>query len=51
MALLVITILGIMMSWGKYLPGFNTFLFDHLPMYNKFRPIHDNGDPGIYHAA
>jgi len=36
-ALLVITILGIMMSWGKYLPGFNTFLFDHLPMYNKFR--------------
>jgi hypothetical protein len=36
-ALLVITILGILMSWGKYLPGFNTFLFDHLPMYNKFR--------------
>ena len=36
-ALLAITILGIMMSWGKYLPGFNTFLFNHLPMYNKFR--------------
>ncbi|HEY1872205.1 MAG TPA: YfhO family protein, partial [Chitinophagaceae bacterium] len=35
--LLVITILGIMMSWGKYLPQFNTFLFTHLPMYNKFR--------------
>jgi hypothetical protein len=25
------------MTWGKYLPGFNTFLFTHLPMYNKFR--------------
>jgi hypothetical protein len=36
-ALLAITIVGIMMSWGKYLPGFNTFLFNHLPMYNKFR--------------
>jgi hypothetical protein len=35
--LLVITVLGIMMAWGKYLPEFNTFLFTHLPMYNKFR--------------
>ena len=36
-ALLAATILGIMMAWGKYLPAFNTFLFNHLPMYNKFR--------------
>lgn len=36
-ALLAITIIGIMMAWGKYAPGFNTFLFEHLPMYNKFR--------------
>ena len=36
-ALLAITVLGILMAWGKYLPGFNTFLFNHLPMYNKFR--------------
>lgn len=35
--LLAATILGIMMTWGKYLPGFNTFLFEHLPLYNKFR--------------
>ena len=51
-ALLVITILGIMMSWGKYLPGFNTFLFDHLPMYNKFRaPSMTMVIPGIYLTA
>ena len=36
-ALLAATILGIAMSWGKYFPGFNTFLFEHLPLYNKFR--------------
>lgn len=35
--LLAATLLGIMMTWGKYLPGFNTFLFEHLPLYNKFR--------------
>lgn len=36
-ALLAATLLGMMMSWGKYLPGFNTFLFENLPLYNKFR--------------
>lgn len=35
--LLAVTILGILMAWGKYLPSFNTFLFNHLPLYNKFR--------------
>lgn len=35
--LLAITVIAILMSWGKYLPSFNTFLFRHLPLYNKFR--------------
>ncbi len=35
--ILAATILAIMMSWGKYFDGFNSFLLDHLPMYDKFR--------------
>jgi len=35
--LLGITIMAIILSWGKNLMGINEFLFDHLPMYNKFR--------------
>ncbi|HEU4609931.1 MAG TPA: hypothetical protein VFS31_17545, partial [Chitinophagaceae bacterium] len=30
-------ILTIMMSWGQYFDAFNTFLYNHLPFYNKFR--------------
>ena len=29
--------LAFMMSWGEYFEGFNVFLLNNLPMYNKFR--------------
>ncbi len=35
--ILSLGVLGIMMSWGKNFSALNYFLFDHLPMYNKFR--------------
>jgi len=28
---------SILLSWGSYFDGFNTFLYNHLPLYNKFR--------------
>ncbi len=35
--ILATVILSVMMSWGGFFEGFNNFLFNHLPMYNKFR--------------
>lgn len=35
--LLIATVLSVLMSWGSYFYGFNKFLLDHLPLYNKFR--------------
>lgn len=36
-ALAIVTAIAAFLSFGKYLGGFNDFLLDHLPYYNKFR--------------
>lgn len=35
--ILTATLLSIVMAWGKNFAAFNEFLFEYLPMYNKFR--------------
>ena len=35
--LLAVTVFGIALAWGKHFPALNNFLFDYLPLYNKFR--------------
>lgn len=35
--LLAIVLIGIVLSWGRNFPAVNNWLFDHLPLYNKFR--------------
>ncbi|MDB5197273.1 MAG: hypothetical protein JWP88_1644, partial [Flaviaesturariibacter sp.] len=30
-------VIALLLSWGRYFEGFNLFLLDYLPMYNKFR--------------
>lgn len=35
--LLVAAVIGIILSWGRNFPMVNNWLFDHLPLYNKFR--------------
>ncbi len=37
--LLAGTILSIFLAWGKNFPGFNYWMFDHFPAYNKFRSV------------
>lgn len=34
---LPVIIFAVLLSWGSHLAFFNNFLFDHMPMYNKFR--------------
>jgi hypothetical protein len=35
--MLIACTLGILLAWGSNFMSFNEFLFNHLPMYNKFR--------------
>ena len=35
--LIAISIAGILLAWGSNFPSFNYFMFDHFPLYNKFR--------------
>ena len=35
--LLAAAVIGVVMSWGRNFPAVNNWLFDHLPLYNKFR--------------
>jgi hypothetical protein len=37
--LLGITVLFIMLAWGKNLAWFNDFMYYHFPLYNKFRTV------------
>lgn len=37
--LLAVTILGIILSWGKNYPMLNDLFFNYLPGYNKFRTV------------
>lgn len=36
-ALLAVSLLAILMAWGRHFMSFNLFLFENLPLYNKFR--------------
>lgn len=36
-ALLAVSVLAILMAWGRHFSEFNFFLFNNLPLYNKFR--------------
>jgi len=38
-ALLAVSILSILLSWGKNFMGFTDFFIDYIPMYSKFRTV------------
>ena len=41
-ALLVVTILTVMLSWGKNMMWFTDWFIDYFPMYNRFRNVSTN---------
>ena len=38
-ALLSVTVLSVLLSWGKNFMGFTDFFLDYIPMYDKFRAV------------
>ena len=38
-ALLIVTIISILLSWGHNMMWLTDFMIDHFPMYNKFRTV------------
>src|SRR4030042_4102511 len=37
--LLTITVVSVMLSWGRHFPALTNFMLDHFPGYNKFRSV------------
>lgn len=37
--ILGVSIFGVLLAWGSNMKGINYFIFDHLPIYNKFRAV------------
>jgi hypothetical protein len=35
--IIIASVFAILLSWGKHFSTFNYFMFDHMPLYNKFR--------------
>lgn len=35
--ILAASVIGILLAWGSHLMGFNEWVFNHVPLYNKFR--------------
>jgi hypothetical protein len=37
--LTIVSVFGVVLSWGSSFPSFNYFMFDYFPFYNKFRSV------------
>jgi hypothetical protein len=38
-ALLAATLVSLLLSWGRHMPGITDFFLNHVPLYNKFRAV------------